>query len=201
MGDSAGGINGLAVGLTGVGLLLVTSAIRNQPVADTLRWVLQKPTSGKQIGTPIGSLPSNVRTVDPASVVAPAVSAVVAGVAAGSVTLFLAAAERYLGVPYVYGGTSKSGIDCSGLVVASLRDVGIKAPRFTTLTFDSWAKGQGATRVTPDQFAAGDIICRPGHMAIALSNTTMIAAPHVGTVVKHEDIYSKSTWWGWRLFK
>src|SRR5690348_6488448 len=41
----------------------------------------------------------------------------------------VASAEKYLGVPYVFGGTSTSGLDCSGLVQKAYGDLGISLPR------------------------------------------------------------------------
>jgi cell wall-associated NlpC family hydrolase len=198
--DSSDGIPGLAVGVAAAGLVLMASAIRNVSPADTLRQVLGRKPSGQTVSTAFGSVASGVRGIAEGVTIGNAVGGV-AGVLSGDAAHLVQAAEAYLGVKYVYGGTSKKGIDCSGLVVASLRDIGVKAPRFNTVTFDSWAKGRGATRVSPDQFAIGDVLRRPGHMAICISNGRMIHAPHTGTVVQEAAIYSRSTWWGWRLFK
>jgi cell wall-associated NlpC family hydrolase len=200
MAKASDGISGIAVGVSALGLVLVAAAIRNQTPTDTLRKVLGKPASGQAVSTPIGSVSSQVRDVALGDAVARA-AVDVAGIVGGNAARLVQAAEKYKGVRYVYGGTSGKGIDCSGLVVASLRDIGVKSvPRFTTVTFDAWAKRKGGTRVAPADFRAGDVLRRPGHMAIALTNTRMIHAPHVGTVVQEADIYSKSSWWGWRLF-
>lgn len=200
MADGSDGVSGVAVGLIGAGAVLVVSAIRNVSPADTLRQVIGRPASGQSIGTALGSLASGVRTVEAGSAVA-RVAGDVAGILTGDAAHLVQAAEAYKGVRYVYGGTSKAGIDCSGLVVASLRDIGVKAPRFTTVTFDAWAKGRGAVRVTPDAFQLGDVLRRPGHMAICIGNGRMIHAPHVGAVVSEAAIYGRSSWWGWRLFR
>lgn len=201
MAASSDGIPGVAVGIAAAGLVLMASAIRNVSPADTLRQVLGRPATGQSIGTALGSVASGVRGVTAGAAVGNAVGGV-AGVLSGDAARLVQAAEAYRGVRYVYGGTSRNGIDCSGLVVASLRDIGVKAPRFNTVTFDGWARSRGAVRVTPDQFAVGDVLRRPGHMAICISNGRMIHAPHAGTVVTEADIYKPlSSWWGWRLFK
>lgn len=211
------GVSGIAVGVVAIGGLLVVSAIRNVTPLDTLRTVIGKPGSGSPVGPALGSVASGVRSVREVGEATGKAVGEVAGVAAGDAGRLVSAARKYLGVKYVYGGTTAKGIDCSGLVYRALKDMGFAAPRggdeaggmrlspgsiprFTTATFGTWAKSIGAKRLKPDEFRFGDVILRPGHMAIALSATRMIAAPHTGTVVKEQDIYSKSTWWGWRLF-
>lgn len=62
------------------------------------------------------------------------------------------AIERYLGTPYRYGGDSRRGIDCSGLVVAIYRSVGVDLPRR--------AEGQmrAGTRVDTGELRFGDVL-------------------------------------------
>jgi cell wall-associated NlpC family hydrolase len=201
MAERSGGISGLAVASVAAGVLMVRSAVRNQSPADSLREVIGKPTKGQRIGTPLESVSSGVRSVQQVGQAVGETLGELAGAASGNAGKLAAAARAFLGVPYRYGGTSRSGIDCSGLVIASMRAIGVKSvPRFTTVTFGTWARQKGALKVSPDQFRLGDVICRPGHMAIALSNSRMIHAPRPGKVVTEADIYSKSQWWGWRFF-
>lgn len=180
-------------------MVLIASAVRNESPLDTLRRVLGRPVSGRSAGTALGSVASGVRTIAVGASVGSTASKV-AAVLSGAPAQLVQAAHAYVGTPYVYGGTSKAGIDCSGLVVASLRDIGVNAPRFTTATFDAWARGRGAHAVQPADFRMGDILRRPGHMAICLDNGRMIHAPHIGAKVQERSIYSRSTWWGWRLW-
>lgn len=192
MSDDSAGISGLAVAAATVGGLLLWSSIRNVSPVDTLKEVLGRPSGKAAISTPIGSVASGVRGV--------AMGTAGAGVA-GSVgsAILVTAARRYLGVRYVYGGTSRSGVDCSGLVVLAMRDSGwAGVPRFTTTSFGSWAKSQGATRVNSG-FQAGDVVCRSGHMGIALGGGRLIHAPHTGTVVKEAAMWDLSNWWAWRF--
>lgn len=185
--------------MAATGGLLLWSGIRNVTPIDTLKEVLGRPSESRPISTPYGSTFSGVRTVTTGGIGTAAGQAVgsVAGAGADGGRL-VSAARRYLGVRYVFGGVSRSGVDCSGLVVLSLRDIGVKAPRFTTATFGTWAKARGATRVGPP-FTAGDVILRSGHMGIALGGGRLIHAPHTGTVVKEADIWDQRNWWGWRL--
>ncbi|MCW2492452.1 MAG: lytic transglycosylase [Frankiales bacterium] len=99
----------------------------------------------------------------------------------------VASAEKYLGVPYVFGGTTSAGIDCSGLVQRAYGDLGIQLPRL------SWDQAKTGTAV-PDLAHAqpGDILGfgNPAeHVAIYLGNNTMIAAPQPGENVKIQSVY------------
>lgn len=202
MAESSGGVSGLAVGLATAGGLLLWSAVRNVSPLDTLREVLGKGSGGTPISTPFASTVSGVQTITGSlGKAAGAAAADVAGSMSGDAGRLVAEARKLIGTPYVWASASSTGVDCSGLVILCLRRMGIKdVPRFTTATFGSWAKGQGAVRVTPDSFRAGDVILRTGHMGIAISGTRMIHAPHPGSSVREADIYSRSSWWGWRLF-
>lgn len=195
MADSPG-ISGLSVGLLAAGGVLVVSAVRNQSVADTLRQVIGRPTSGQAVGTALGSVASGVQSFAAAGAAAGSAAAGVAAAAAGGP--LVAAARKYLGVKYVYGGTSKTGVDCSGLVVLSLKGIGLNPPRFTTATFGTWAKAQGWTRLSSG-WTAGDIVCRSGHMGIAVSASRLIHAPHTGTVVQEAAMWDLKNWWAWRM--
>jgi cell wall-associated NlpC family hydrolase len=107
----------------------------------------------------------------------------------GSVTGddIVASAKKYLGVPYVFGGTTSAGIDCSGLVQRAYGDLGIKLPRL------SWDQAKTGTAV-PDMAHAqpGDILgfgSPAEHVAIYLGNNMMIAAPQPGENVKIQSVY------------
>ena len=96
----------------------------------------------------------------------------------------VAAARTYIGVPYVWGGTSYKGIDCSGLTQAAHRAVGISIPR---VSYDQAASGKkidGLANALP-----GDIICYPGHVAIYIGNGRVIHAPTEGQNVKEASVY------------
>lgn len=81
-------------------------------------------------------------------------------------------AALFLGTPYLWGGNSRAGLDCSGLVQAALLACGIPCPGDSDL---QWAST--GTRL-PDGTAPrrGDLLFWPGHVALAVDGATMIHA-------------------------
>ena len=90
------------------------------------------------------------------------------------------AALAYKGVPYVLGGESKSGIDCSGLVQAAFKNLGIDVPR---LVHQQQTVGQEVDSLKDAQ--PGDLIVLNGgdHIAIYMGNDTVLHAPYPGRTV------------------
>lgn len=103
----------------------------------------------------------------------------------------IAVAQSYLGTPYRWGGSSKTGIDCSGLVLVAYRDgAGIKLPHLAT------AQAAAGTLIDRSQILAGDLVAWgvPGnypHIALAMSADTVIAAPTWGRVVEYQKLWQK----------
>jgi cell wall-associated NlpC family hydrolase len=103
----------------------------------------------------------------------------------------VAAAEKYLGVPYVFGGTGNSGLDCSGLVQKAYGDLGISLPRVAADQAHSGTAVASLAQAQPgDILAFGDPAY---HVAIYLGNNMMIAAPEPGDHVKIQSVYQTPT--------
>ena len=82
---------------------------------------------------------------------------------------FVAVAERFLGVPYVWGGKTFAGIDCSGLIQTSLTAAGIKCPRDTDLQ----ERALGNEVSWPER---GDLVFWKGHVGVMRNSTHLVHA-------------------------
>jgi len=106
-------------------------------------------------------------------------------------------AMQFLGVPYVWGGASPSGFDCSGFSMYVYAQVGVSLPHHAASQY-----GMG-TPVSKDQLQAGDLVFFNGlgHMGIYIGGGQFIHAPHSGDVVKISslsDSWYARTWVGAR---
>ncbi len=105
-------------------------------------------------------------------------------------------AMGYLGVPYVWGGASPAGFDCSGLVVYVFAKIGVSLPHST---YSLWNVGSPVSR---DQLQPGDLVFFSGlgHMGIYIGGGQFIHAPHTGDVVKISSLsgYYSSNYMGAR---
>lgn len=96
----------------------------------------------------------------------------------------VADARKYIGVPYVFGGTTSAGLDCSGLVQRVYGDMGISLPR---LVSGQSTIGQSVPSLADAQ--PGDlIVCNGGeHIVIYAGNGKIIQAPKPGGSVEEMD--------------
>ncbi|MHB8470352.1 MAG: C40 family peptidase [Gaiellaceae bacterium] len=92
----------------------------------------------------------------------------------------VAIAMRYLGTPYVWGGASPGGFDCSGLVMYAYAQLGISLPHYTG------AQWNAGVHVSRGDLQPGDLVFFDGlgHEGIYIGNNEFIHAPHTGDVVK-----------------
>jgi cell wall-associated NlpC family hydrolase len=126
-------------------------------VADSL--------ASSDLGSPATSSSDATQTAPPAS-------------SAGAQAVQIALGEQ--GVPYVWGGSSPSGFDCSGLVMWAYAQVGISLPHYTG---SLWNVG---THVSVDQLEPGDLVFFHGesHVGMYIGGGQFVQAPHTGDVVK-----------------
>lgn len=112
----------------------------------------------------------------------------------GGADTAIATAKSYLGVPYVWGGESYGGVDCSGLTMLAWESAGVDLPHLSRAQY-----GYG-THVPIGSMEAGDLIfwssngAQSGiyHVAIYLGGGQMIEAPTFGVPVRITGVYS----WG-----
>ncbi|MFA4966267.1 MAG: NlpC/P60 family protein [Thermoleophilia bacterium] len=96
-------------------------------------------------------------------------------------------AQRYLGVPYVYGGASPSGFDCSGLTMYCYAQVGVG------LSHGATDQQHASTPVPISALQPGDLVFFGNasysyHVGIYAGGGSMIHAPHTGAVVSYGSI-------------
>jgi hypothetical protein len=102
----------------------------------------------------------------------------------------VALAYRFLGVPYVWGGDSPAGFDCSGLMMYVYGQLGIKLGHYTGFQY------YAGLRVPRDQLQPGDLVFFransagvPQHEGMYIGNGSFIQAPHTGDVVKVSSLF------------
>lgn len=95
-------------------------------------------------------------------------------------------------VPYVWGGTSATGVDCSGLIYYAARAAGIDIPRYVVNDYAQMGTGVSAQDARP-----GDVVLyledmndpSSGHMGLYLGGGKMVVAPQSGENVKIQTVY------------
>jgi cell wall-associated NlpC family hydrolase len=117
----------------------------------------------------------------------------------------VALAHQYMGTPYVWGGRSPRGFDCSGFAEYLYGKVGISIPR---TTYTQWTARNGRA-VKKSQLQPGDLVFfrgsdskggLPGHVGVYIGNGKMIDAPHTGADVRIDDVFSFGGYMGARRY-
>lgn len=101
------------------------------------------------------------------------------------------AARQFLGKPYVWGGTSESGVDCSGLTYLAWKRMGVDIGRTTYVQYPN------STKISASELKPGDLVFSsfgardndgPGHVGMYVANGRTIESPRTGDVVKYSSI-------------
>ena len=138
----------------------------------------------------LGGNPNDIRngSTSPLSAVAGAGFGTVWGTSPGAQAASIAL--RYVGVPYVWGGASPAGFDCSGLVMFAYEQVGLRLPHWTGY---QWKLGRV---VQPSELQPGDVLFfdlrggAPQHEGMYIGNGLMVQAPHTGDIVRVVELSS-----------
>jgi len=200
-----------AFGATNVGVVSAATTVTATPA--TLSTFAEVPTPAPVVIAPVvapvvvaaartaAATPAVATAVDqyPAvtvPVVASAPVEVAAPAAAPLGQRILEVADDYAGVPYVYGGTTPAGFDCSGYTSWVYRELGIQLPRIANDQYRS------STRISAAQAVPGDLVFmlngsgRAYHVGIYAGGGQMWDAPRTGKPVQLRAIWDRSAQFG-----
>jgi len=126
-------------------------------------------------GTTAGTVSRGARTLSPAYQPASATG-----------EALLADAQKYVGVPYLWGGTTPKGFDCSGLIQYAAKEVGITLPRTAAQQATVGTEVPSLAQAKP-----GDLVVLENghHIGIYVGNGQMLHAPKTGDVVKISKVW------------
>jgi cell wall-associated NlpC family hydrolase len=168
------------------GLWLIDSAYKNRAPVQTARDVLTNPNSAL---TKDGRIAKAVPTQTPQLISHGAAQPY--GAATGDRAVVVNYARAQIGKPYVFAASGPNSFDCSGLVLAAYKQVGISLPHFVGM--------QAAMCKKTSQPQPGDIVffgTSLHHDGIYAGNGQLIHAPEPGDVVKLSKIWNELHWFG-----
>lgn len=139
--------------------------------------VVQRPTYAETATSRTTERTDTAETTESAAPVAASVPANPSGSAIVDI------ARRYVGTPYVYGGATPAGFDCSGFTMYVYAQVGIQLSRSSSgQRYDGYVVSAAEAR-------PGDLVWAPGHVGIYTGNGMHIAARSPGTPLYESEIY------------
>ena len=106
-------------------------------------------------------------------------------------------AFKYLGVPYLWGGTTPSGFDCSGFVQYVYREAGINISR---TTYEQITEGYSVSELQPGDLVFFGSYDAPYHVGIYIGNGQYIHSPTTGDVVKIASLQYRRDYCGARRY-
>ncbi len=110
-----------------------------------------------------------------------------AAAGAPAATTAVAYALAQLGTPYLWGGESPAGFDCSGLVQAAYAQAGISLPRVAQAQYDAGPHVPAGQPLEPgDLVFFGSDPSNVDHVGIVVNQSEMVDAPHTGALVRTE---------------
>ncbi|WP_294180006.1 C40 family peptidase [uncultured Schumannella sp.] len=152
--------------------------------------VTELPVERSEISATTEEELAEIRAAEAAAAAAAASYAGVANPGAASANLgtIVSIAMQYQGVPYVFGGSTPAGFDCSGFTMYVYAQVGISLPH------GSASQASGGTRIAASAAQPGDLVVLDGggHIGIYLGNGQMIDAPYPGKTVQARAIYTSN---------
>lgn len=176
-----------------------TAAVAATPSASSTSTASSSAASSSTASSSAASSSANTSTTSASSSAsasqAPASNTSSVSVSGGSIA---SNAAKYIGVPYVYGGTSPSGFDCSGLIYYAAKEAGINLPR------TSQAQSTLGSYVSVSDLQAGDLVFWGGvgsayHVGIYIGGGQYLHAPAPGQSVTIQSMAYFAPSFGRRL--